>query len=112
MAEGTYGHDDAGELASIDYTKPGSTLPSYSWTYDGAMQVHTSTSADGTVTYGYGPTGQITNADYSTGFTDSPDNESYDFGANGNPADATMNTGGVASGANQVMSERRLGLFL
>ena len=105
VAEGTYGHDDAGELASIDYTKPASTLPSYSWTYDGAMQVNTSTSADGTVTYGYDPTGQIETADYSTGFTGSPDNESYNFGANGNPADATMNTGGVASGANQVLDD-------
>ncbi len=115
VAKGTYGYDDAERLTSLDYTQPNSTLPSFSWSYDSANQVHSFTSSeDGTATYGYDPTGQLTSAAYTalSGHTYYADNssianESNSFDANGNNSAATLNTGagGVSTGGNQISTD-------
>ncbi len=115
VAKGTYGYDDAERLTSISYSQPSSTLPTFSWTYDGANQVHSFTSSeDGTATYGYDPTGQLMSAAYTalSGHTYYADNssianESNSFDANGNSnaSGVSLNTTGVSTGGNQVATD-------
>ena len=101
VAAGTYGYDGDGNMTSLVYTNGGSTLRSYSWTYDPLGNVSTSyNNADGSVTYTNDSTGQLTSAAY----TGSQGNESYVYDPNGNRDSAGSNT--YATGANnEILSD-------
>ena len=74
-----------GLLTSIVQTHGSATLENLSYTYDPVARVKTFTSNDGTATYGYDPTSQLTSATYTTapGGTEPP-NLSVSFDPNGN----------------------------
>ena len=95
-----YGYTGLGQLQSLTYAQtPTSTLlAGYSWSYDLQNEVTQETSVDGTTTYAYDPTGQLTGASS----TNSLLNESYSYDANGNRTngDYTTTTGNeMATGA-------------
>jgi len=105
VATGDYSYFDGGGLQEIAYSHSGATLTTpdfptglpagnalstYSWTYDSAGRVASFTAPEGTFSYGYDNTHQITSADYSvaSGYTGyQPDDESWQWDATGNVDD-------------------------
>jgi RHS repeat-associated protein len=85
VAAAAYSYDNDGNLTSLAYTNGGSTLPSYSWTYDALGNMASATNnTDGTVNYTNDSTGQILTA---TG------GQSYSYDANGNRTNSGYQTG-------------------
>jgi RHS repeat-associated protein len=92
IALGTLSYDSANRLTEIKYTHSGNTLDDLTWAYDAASRVTSFTSSvDGTASYSYDPTNQLTAATY-TG-TNQPANESYSFDATGNRTNTGYSTG-------------------
>ena len=90
VAQAALGYDADGNLTSLAYAKSGSTLPSYTWTFDALGNMATAwNSTDGTATYGSDSTGQLTSA----GYQDSQGNESYSYDTNGNRTNSDYVTG-------------------
>jgi len=88
IATSTLSYDDANRLTSIAYTTNGGTpIDAYSWSYDLADRVTSmTTTTDGTATYSYDVTNQVTGATQ-------PANESYSFDSNGNRTNTGYSTG-------------------
>jgi hypothetical protein len=80
-------------LTGLGYTSDGgqSTIDTYSWAYNAGSLVTSFTTNEGTASYGYDPTNQLTSASY-TG-TNQPANESYSFTKNGNRDMSGYSTG-------------------
>jgi YD repeat-containing protein len=90
VATSNYAFDAAGRLTNLDHVQGPTTLAGFSWTYDVASRVTQFTSvADGTVTYNYDNTNQLTRADY-----DYQSDENYTYDANGNRTNTAYSTGG------------------
>ena len=103
-ADTAIGYDPTtGLLSSIVQTHGNATLENLSYTYDPVARVKTFTSNDGTATYGYDPTSQLTSATYTTapGGTQPP-NESFGFDPNGNRT--SVNSVTTTVGANNQVS--------
>ena len=98
VAQAALGYDADGNLTSLAYAKSGSTLPSYTWTFDALGNMATAwNSTDGTATYGSDSTGQLTGA----GYQDSQGNESYSYDTNGN----RTNSGYVTGPNNEILCD-------
>jgi len=100
IALGSYSYDAGNRLTSLDYTHLGNAIDGYTLAYDAANRVTSMTSSvDGTATYSYDTTNQVTGASY-TG-TNQPANEAYSFDKNGN----RTNTGYTTGANNQLTSD-------
>ncbi|MEM8831366.1 MAG: RHS repeat-associated core domain-containing protein [Cyanobacteria bacterium P01_G01_bin.19] len=88
-----YSYDLAGQLLSIENYAPDDTLNSSSvYTYDSLGRQTSLTSLDGTWTYGYDATGQLTSADFVSTNPEIPDqNLTYEYDAAGNRITTTEN---------------------
>ena len=97
VASGAYGYDAEGDITSLAYTKSGSTLPSYAWTYDSLGDMSSATETLGSIVnsvdYTSDSTGQILSA------TGGPSDESFSYDANGNNA----NSGVVIGMDNEIL---------
>jgi RHS repeat-associated protein len=91
VSHSDYGYDLANRLTSLAHKKPDNSplVTAYSWTPDNADRVTNLTNADGSVTYSYDATDQVTVADYSSGvITD----EGYSYDSNGNRTGGSYST--------------------
>ena len=95
VAQSTYGYDLNGNLTSLVYSNSGSTLPSYSWTYDPLGNMTSSNETLGSivdsVNYTSDSTGQLLTATATSG----PPSESYTYDSNGNRETVTTSSGQV-----------------
>jgi hypothetical protein len=84
IATGAFSYDGDNRLTGLSYTADAgqSTIDTYRWAYNAGSLVTSFTTNEGTASYGYDPTNQLTSATY-TG-TNQPANESYSFTKNGN----------------------------
>jgi YD repeat-containing protein len=85
------GYDSAGNVGTITHTVVGgSSLATFAYAYDAANRLTHETNAEGSVTYTYDNSSQLTSV---TGAR----SESYDYDANGNRDSAgyTVGTGGT-----------------
>ena len=84
-ADTALSYNALGLLTGISQTHAGASLDNLSYTYDPLARVSTFASIDGTASYGYDPTSQLTSATYTTapGGTEPP-NLSLAFDPNGN----------------------------
>ncbi len=103
----SYGYDRLQRTTEIDYTYSTTTIDELTWTYydDGLVQSAYSSLNGGSVDYTYDDTGEIATADYSSGYSGSPANETYTYDANGNPAGAYLNTSVSTYGNNQIVND-------
>jgi YD repeat-containing protein len=86
-----YAYDSAGNVGTITHTVVGgSSLATFAYAYDAANRLTHETNAEGSVTYTYDNSSQLTSV---TGAR----SESYDYDANGNRDSAgyTVGTGGT-----------------
>jgi RHS repeat-associated protein len=93
IATGAFSYDTDNRLTGLGYTADGgqSTIDAYGWAYNAGSLVTSFTTNEGTASYGYAPTNQLTSASY-TG-TNQPANESYSFTKNGNRDMSGYSTG-------------------
>ena len=109
VAQAAYGYDLNGNLTSLVYSKAGSTLPSYSWTYDSLGNMTSSSETLGSivdaVSYTSDSTGQLLSATATSG----PPSESYSYDSNGNRETVTTTGGQVTciTGPNNELALRR-----
>jgi RHS repeat-associated protein len=102
IATGAFTYDTDGRLTGLGYTANGgqTTIDTYGWGYNAGSLVTSFTSNDGTASYGYDPTNQLTSATYTTNSGGhQPANESYSFTANGN-----RNMTGYSTGSDNLTS--------
>jgi RHS repeat-associated protein len=102
IATGAFSYDTDGRLTGLAYTSDGgqNTIDTYGWAYNAGSLVTSFTSNDGTASYGYDPTNQLTSATYTTNSGGhQPANESYSFTANGN-----RNMTGYSTGSDNLTS--------
>jgi len=91
VATSAYSYDGMGRLIGlIDTNGTGTTLASYSWTFDLASNITSMTSVDGTTNYSLDNTNQLTGAFNSNAALA---NESYTYDANGNRTENGYTTG-------------------
>jgi RHS repeat-associated protein len=96
VLHGAFSYDNGARLTGIAYTSNGgaTTIDTLGWAYNAGNLVTSFTSSDGTATYGYDPTNQLTSASYTTASGGhQPANESYSFDLNGNRNSAGYTTG-------------------
>ena len=98
-ADSALSYNSLGQLTGITPEHSGTNIDPLSWTFDTLGRAATFGSSNGTATYGYDKTSQLTSVTY-TG-TGQPANESYSFDPNGNQNAA----GHVVSPANQVTND-------
>jgi len=96
VATSDYTYDDAGRLTDLVHAQGTTTLADYSWTYDTNGRLTATSSPDGTSSFTYDATGQLTAADHSY-----QTDESYAYDATGN------RTGGgyTTDGNNHITSD-------
>ena len=94
VVTGQYSYNGLGQLTSLNYTQGTTTLAGYTWLYDLQNEVTQETSVDGTTSYTYDPTGQLTGASSTNSLLD----EGYSYDANGN----RNSTGYAVGGSNQM----------
>src|SRR5487761_1695027 len=102
IATGAYSYDTGARLTGLAYTSNGgaSTIDTFGWGYNAGNLVTSFTSIDGTASYGYDPTNQLTSATYTTASGGhQPANESYSFDLNGN-----RNSTGYSTGSNNLIT--------
>jgi RHS repeat-associated protein len=89
VATSTFSYDTLERLTDLAYKKGGTNLfTAYSWTYDYMSRVTGVTSQDGTTSYTYDVTSQLTGADHSY-----QTDETYTYDANGNRTMTGYSTG-------------------
>lgn len=84
---GTYSYDNGARLTGLAYASDAgqNTIDTLGWSYNAASLVTNFSSIDGTASYGYDPTNQLTSATYTTASGGhQPANESFSFDLNGN----------------------------
>ena len=99
---GTSTYDNGARLTGLAYTSNGgaNTIDTLGWAYNGGNLVTSFSSIDGTASYGYDPTNQLTSATYTTNTGGhQPANESYSFDANGN-----RNSTGYSTGSDNLIT--------
>ncbi|HVC96044.1 MAG TPA: RHS repeat-associated core domain-containing protein, partial [Pirellulales bacterium] len=99
---GAYGYDGDSRLTSLAYTSNAgaTTIDSFGWTYNAASLVTSFTSNNGTASYAYDPTNQLTSAGYTTANGgNQPANESYSYTVNGN-----RNSTGYSTGSDNLIT--------
>ena len=90
VATTDYAHDSAGRLVSLDHSQGANAIAGYTYGYDTLGRLESFGSlADGSVTYAYDQTSQLTAA---TGSGTLPD-ESYRYDGSGNREGSTYHTG-------------------
>lgn len=89
VATSTYSYDPMSRLTQVAHTQGATTtnLNTYSYGYDAASRIVQISSADGTNTYSYDDTDQLTTATYS-----GQSNEAYGYDLNGNRTNAGYQT--------------------
>ncbi|OYV83664.1 MAG: hypothetical protein B7Z73_15845, partial [Planctomycetia bacterium 21-64-5] len=101
---GAYSYDGDNNLTGLAYTSNAgaNTIDTFGWTYSAASLVTSVASSDGTASYAYDPTSQLTSATYTTapGGTQ-PANESHSYTANGNRS----STGYTTEASNLMTSD-------
>ncbi len=101
IATSSFAYDGANRLTNLAYQNSGVDLfTPYNWQFDAGDRITQFTSADGTATYGYDDTNQLTSETYvaSSGAA-VPPNQTNAYDANGN----RTNTG-YATGANNQLT--------
>jgi RHS repeat-associated protein len=104
VLHGAFSYDTGARLTGIAYTSNGgaTTIDTLGWGYDAANNVTSFSSIDGSATYGYDPTNQLTSAVYTTASGGhQPANESFSFDLNGN----RNSTGYTTSSDNLLTSD-------
>ncbi|MGH7139755.1 MAG: hypothetical protein ACREHD_28780, partial [Pirellulales bacterium] len=99
---GAYSYDNGPRLTGIAYTSDGgtNTIDTFGWGYNGGNLITSFSSIDGTASYGYDPTNQLTSATYTTAQGGhQPADESLSFDSNGN-----RNSTGYTTGSDNLMS--------
>ena len=91
-------YDQSDRLINIIHSNGANTISSYAQTYDAGSKITSITGADGSSTYTYDNTNQLTGADY-----DFQDNESYSYDSNGN----RTNDGYVTGVNNQLLEDNK-----
>ena len=84
---GTYTIDRAGRVSSLAYTRSGSALAAFGYTFNGQGQRLTETSPDGTTTYTYDNLGRLS----GTTYPDTTPAETFGYDAAGNRTSRTSN---------------------
>jgi RHS repeat-associated protein len=79
VATTTYGYDNALRLTSLTHAHGSTTLAAYTWTYNDTGRLTGVSSGDGTSTFTYDTSGQLTGADHSY-----QTDETYEYDDNGN----------------------------
>lgn len=80
-------HTHSGASSATTAPTGGSAISTYSWTYDTIDRVSSFTAPEGTLSYGYDNTSQLTSSTFTlaTGYTGgTPSSESFNFDATGN----------------------------
>jgi RHS repeat-associated protein len=98
VVHSAYSYDALNRITGLTHTHGSTTLASYTYTFDAAGNVTQISDIDGTSTFGYDPTGQITSAAFTDGHNP---NRSYSWDANGNP----QGTGVVIGPDNRLSSD-------
>ena len=88
VATSSYGYDGAGRITSLAHAKGATSFNSYTWSYDALSRPTQQTSNDGTDTYTYDASSQVTGATHT-----SQANESLTYDANGNRTVSGYSTG-------------------
>jgi RHS repeat-associated protein len=96
IALSTYSYDNQNRLTQLAHAKGATALATHNWVYDAASRITQMTSSDGTSSYGYDNTDQLTAATQ----TFQP-NEGYSYDATGN----RTNTGYQTSPNNRLQSD-------
>jgi RHS repeat-associated protein len=102
VLHGAFSYDNGARLTGLAYTSNGgaTTIDTFGWAYNAGNLVTSFTSSDGTASYGYDPTNQLTSATYTTASGGhQPANESYSFDLNGN-----RNSTGYSTGSDNLIS--------
>jgi len=87
VATSTYTFDDASRLTRLKHTNGGTTIAQYDHVYDAANRMKSMTGPDGSSSYSYDATNQLTGANHSF-----QADESYSFDDNGNRTNVGYNT--------------------
>jgi RHS repeat-associated protein len=96
VATSTWGYDAKGQATSLSEVKGGTTLESYTWTYDHIGRLTADTIGAANDTYTYDANSQVTAATHSGG-----SNQSFSYDANGN----RTNTGYSTTTDNEMTSD-------
>src|SRR5262249_6196515 len=96
VATSTYTYNSNGAITSLSHNKGGTNLNSYTWGYDNVGRLTSTSSVDGSDSFSYDSSGQLTSATHSY-----QTNESYSYDANGN----RTNTGYTTGTNNEVTSD-------
>ena len=88
VAESSYDYDVASRLKELKHFKGTDVLAAYGFDYDAGNRITSFTSPDGTSTYSYDLTNQLTGTDHSY-----QDDESYSYDDNGNRTNDGYDTG-------------------
>lgn len=88
VADSSYDYDVASRLKELKHFKGTDVLAAYGFDYDAGNRITSFTSPDGTSTYSYDLTNQLTGTDHSY-----QDDESYSYDANGNRTNDGYDTG-------------------
>ncbi len=103
IATSSFAYDGANRLTNLAYQKGGADLfTPYAWQFDAGGRISQFTSADGTATYGYDDTNQLTSETYvpaSGGVV--PSDQAFSYDANGN----RTNAGYVVDPNNETKSD-------
>jgi RHS repeat-associated protein len=98
VAETNHIYDSINRLTNIIHGNGANTISSYAQTYDAASKITSVTGTDGSSTYTYDDTNQLTGADY-----DFQADESYSYDGNGN----RTNDGYVTGVNNQLLEDNK-----
>jgi YD repeat-containing protein len=98
VAETNNTYDNCDRLTNITHSKGANIISSYAQTYDAGSKITGVTGTDGSSTYTYDNTNQLTGADY-----DFQADESYTYDSNGN----RTNNGYVTGVNNQLLEDNK-----
>lgn len=96
VANTGYTYDANGRLTNLTHKQGNNNLAAYSYVYDAVNRITQTTSVDGTSTFSYDATNQLTSTDHSY-----QTDEAYSYDANGN----RTNTGYTTGTNNQLLSD-------
>ena len=96
VANTGYTYDANGRLTNLTHKKGNNNLAAYSYVYDAVNRITQTTSVDGTSSFSYDATNQLTSTDHSY-----QTDEAYNYDANGN----RTNTGYTTGTNNQLLSD-------
>jgi YD repeat-containing protein len=96
VVETNHTYDSVNRLTNITHSKDGNIISSYTQTYDAGSKITGITNDDGSSTYTYDKTDQLTGADYNY-----QTDENYTYDANGN----RTNTGYVTGINNRLLED-------